>query len=803
MKFTLAWLKDHLDTTAPVREIVDTLTAIGLEVEGVVDRAADLAPFTVARVIEARPHPNADRLRVCTVDTGDGGNPVEVVCGAPNARTGMTAIYAPVGSTLPGTGLTLKAASIRGVASHGMLCSERELGLSDEHDGIVDLETDVPAGGPAAQALGLDDPMIEIAITPNRPDCLGVRGVARDLAAAGIGTLRPLATDPLPGRFPSPVPVDIRFDPDDTAACPCFVGRYIRGVRNGPSPRWLQQRLRAIGLRPISALVDMTNYITFDLARPLHVFDADTLSGGIHVRFARDGEAVAALNDRTYTLDPSVTVIADNDGALGLGGVIGGESSGCTADTVNVFIEAALFDPLRTAATGRRYAIESDARYRFERGVDPMFVVDGMEIATRMVLELCGGEPSELVVAGTLPAWHRAIPMRPSRVHHLAGIDLPEAETCRILQALGFAVERSNGDLRVSVPSWRGDVHGEADLVEEVARIRGFDAIPSVPLVNPSPVTRPVLTAVQRRERDVRRTLATRGMVEAVTWSFTGSDVAARFGAGTETPRLANPISSDLDVMRPGLLPNLALAAARNAARGFTDLALFEVGAIYPAASTGSQRAAVAGLRTGQTLPRHWRKDARGVDPFDVKADALAALGAAGAPVAGLQVTAGAADWYHPGRSGEIRLGPRTVLGQFGELHPAQVAALGLPAPAMAFEVFLDAVPPARGRKGYARAALRASDLPEVSRDFAFVVDAGIAAGDVVRAAASADRALITEVTVFDVFAGGSLGDGRKSVAISVRLTPTERTLTDAEIDGVASRIVDAVGKATGASLRG
>ena len=800
MKFTVSWLKEHLEIGASIEELVDTLTNIGLEVEEVVDRGSGLAPFTVAYVVEARPHPDADRLQVCTVDTGS--ETLDVVCGAPNARTGMKGVYAPVGMTIPGTGMKLKATKIRGVQSHGMLCSEREMGLSDEHESIIELPADAPLGEPFAGVMGLDDPMIEIAITPNRQDCLGVRGIARDLAAAGLGTLKPFPIDAVLGAFASPVGVDLRFDAGTNNACPMFVGRYIRGVKNGPSPRWLQDRLRAIGLRPISALVDMTNYVTFDLARPLHVFDADALSGGIHVRLARAGEPVAALDDKTYTLDPEVTVIADDGGALALGGVIGGEPSGCTEETTNVFIEAALFDPVRTAATGRRYGIESDARYRFERGVDPAFVADGMEVATRIVMDICGGEPSELVVAGAPPDWQREITLRPTRVHHLGGADVPEAEIQRILEALGFGVELANGDMKASVPPWRSDVHGEADLVEEVTRIFGFDSIPSVPMTNPSAVARAVLTTAQRRERDARRVLAGRGLVEVVTWSFTSSRLAGLFGGVAPNLTLANPISSDLDVMRPNLLANLISACARNIDRGEGEIALYEIGAVYEDVAPDAQRTVAAGLRHGRNLSRHWSGDGRGVDAFDAKADAISVLKAAGAPSAAMQTAAEAPDWYHPRRSGVLRLGPKTVLARFGELHPRLLHEFDIEGPLVAFEVFLDSLPEAKARKGYTRAKLDVSDLPAVNRDFAFVLDVNVPAGDVVRAAASADKNLITDVSVFDVFEDESLGEGQKSLAIAVRLQPTEQTLTDPEIEAVSDKIVAAVEKATGGRLR-
>ncbi len=799
MKFTIAWLKDHLETEASLETIVDTLTNIGLEVEDVSDRAAELASFTVARVVEARPHPDADRLRVCVVDTGS--ETVEVVCGAPNARTGMYGVFAPVGSVLPGSGDKLKAAKIRGVPSNGMLCSERELGLSDEHEGIIEL-MEAPLGEPFAAHAGLADPAIEIAITPNRQDCLGVGGVARDLAAAGIGRLRDRTPDPVAGAFESPLGVELEFDPETAAACPYFVGRYIRGVKNGPSPAWLQQRLKAIGLRPISALVDMTNYITFDRSRPLHVFDPDQVAGKIRVRLARAGEVVEALNDKSYTLDDQVTVIADDNGAHALGGVIGGVSTGCTEDTTNVFIEAALFDPVRTAATGRRYQIESDARYRFERGLDPAAVVEGIEAATLLVLELCGGEASELVIAGAEPAWRKNVTLRPERIKALGGIEISPEAIAEILESLGFGVTSEGDVFSVAVPSWRSDVDGEADLVEEVTRIYGYHRVPAVPLDTGGRVTHPALAPVQRRGPWATRALAARGLQEVVTWSFTAAAWLDLFGGVRDDLRLANPISSELDVMRPSLLPNLIVAAGRNVDRGAQDLGLFEVGPSWRDPTPEGQDRVAAGLRRGRSGARHWLEAPREVDAFDAKADAMAALQAAGAPVASLQVAGEAPPWYHPGRSGTLRLGPKSILAAFGEVHPRVLDRLGVKGPMVAFEANLSALPAPRAKASRTRPVLDSSDLPFVDRDFAFVVGADEPAGNLVRAARGADKALIVDVSVFDVFEGPALGADRKSIAIRVRLQPRKQTLTEAEIEATSQKIVAAVTKASGGELR-
>ncbi|HYM31299.1 MAG TPA: phenylalanine--tRNA ligase subunit beta [Candidatus Cybelea sp.] len=800
MKFTLRWLREHLDTNADTKTIAGTLTRLGLEVENLHDPAAALRSFTVAQVLSAEPHPNADKLRVCTVDVG--GEVLQVVCGAPNARAGMKGVFARTGSTIPGTGLHLKPAKIRGVESNGMLCSMREMGLSDEHEGIIDLPADAPIGKPFAEVLGLDDPVFEIKLTPNRQDCLGVRGIARDLAAAGLGTLKPLDAKAVPGGFKSPIGVRLDFTPQTASACPLFVGRHIRNVKNAPSPRWLQDRLRAIGLRPISTLVDITNLVTFDLDRPLHVFDADKVRGGIQARLARPGEKLHALDGKDYALDGEICVIADESGPLGLGGVMGGEASGVSETTRNVFIEAALFDPMRTAATGRRLGIQSDARYRFERGVDPAFVRPGMEVATRLVLELCGGEPSEVVVAGAEPDWRRSIQLRPSRVRDLGGLDLAEREQVRILEALGFAVKSDDDVLRVQVPSWRSDIHGEADLVEEVTRVYGYDAIPAVPLPRRPVVAKPAIDVGQRRVRAARRALAGRGLYEAVTPSFVSRAHAELFGGGADALVLSNPMSSDLDTMRPCILPSLIVAVGRNVAHGMNDVALFEVGPQYAGDRPGDQAAVAAGIRRGQSGPRHWSARPRDVDAFDAKGDAIGLLMALGFAVESAQLSDASPPWYHPGRSGVLRLGPKTLLAAFGELHPRVLAAMDVKGPLVGFEVYLDAMPIPKAKGTRARPPLAVSDLPSVERDFAFLVERQVSAEQITRAAKSADKELITEVRVFDVYEGAGVPEGRKSVAFSIRLEPKDRTLTEAEIDAVADKVVAAVVKASGGALR-
>lgn len=799
MKFPLSWLRRHLQTDASLAEITARLPMIGLEVDGVADRAAALAGFVVAAVIEAKPHPNADKLQICTVDTGR--EQLQVVCGAPNARAGMKGVFAPVGSVIPAGGITLKAAKIRGIDSAGMLLSEREMALSDEHTGIVELAADAIVGSPAAAALGLDDPVLDVAITPNRGDCLAVRGIARDLAAAGLGTLKPLDTTPVAGSFASEVGVRLDFPADAAAACPCFAGRLIRGVHNGESPEWLQRLLLAAGLRPISALVDITNFLTFDLCRPLHVFDAGKLAGGLHVRLARPGERLAALNGREYALTPAMTVVCDDAGPQALGGVIGGEPTACTGATTSVFVESALFDPVRTAGTGRALGIASDARYRFERGIDATSVTWGLEIATRLILEVCGGEPSDVIIAGALPAARPAIGFRPQRVQTLAGVEASAVECERTLSALGFAGSFAGEAWTVQPPPWRNDIAGEACLVEEVVRLLGYDRIPETPLPRSDDLPHPALTLRQRQRARARRALAARGLVEAVTYSFMAERAAAPFADGSPPLRLVNPISAELDVMRPSPLPNLIQAAGRNADRGQRDAALFEVGPQYAGDAPADQAIVAAIVRSGRSNLRHWAQKVRPVDAFDAKADALAVLDALGVRTEKLVVAPEAPSWYHPGRSAVLKQGAQ-LLARFGEIHPRVLRTLDVAGPVAAAEILLDALP-AKEASTSARPALLLPSLQPVERDFAFVIDRTVAAEAVLRAARAADRKLVTDAQVFDVFEGGALGEDRKSVAISVTLQPAGATLTDAEIDAIAARIIAQVTKATGATLRG
>ncbi len=793
MKFTLSWLKEHLDTAATVAEVAETLTRIGLEVEGIDDPSAKLAAFTIAEVLTAERHPQADKLQVLSVSTGD-GDPVQVVCGAPNARAGMKGVFGAVGTYVPGSDLTLKIAAIRGVESRGMMCSMRELELSDEHEGIIELPADAPVGARYADWTELADPVFDVAITPNRQDCMGVRGIARDLAAAGLGRLKPLAeayrmaTLDVPRSGSGP---DVRTE--DAAGCPAFYACAVTGVRNGPSHPWLQKRLKAIGQKPISALVDITNFIMFDLGRPLHVYDRATLSGGLVARKAHAGESVTALNGKTYALDETMTVIADDAQVHDIGGIMGGVHSGCSLATTDVLIECAYFDPETIALTGQRLMLTSDARSRFERGVDPAFLDDGLAVATHLVLELCGGVASEIVRSGQPPVVAKTVAYRPARVMGLAGIEVAEAEQAELLTRLGFGIARDTTDAwSISVPSWRRDVDGEADIVEEVVRLHGLDRVPSTPLPRPDGVARPTATPAQKLERRVRRALAVRGADEAVTWSFLPPALADIFGGAAWT--VANPISADMAAMRTSLLPGLLMAVKRNADRGQASARLFELGQRYLA---GAEHPTAALVLAGARSERDWRAGAaQSFDAYDAKAEALAVLAAAGAPVDRLSVAGPTNGWWHPGRAGRLVLG-KAVLADFGLIHPATLAALDLKGPVAAVELYLDALPPpAKRRAAYAPPALQA-----LTRDFAFVVDADLPADALVRAVTKADKSLITAVRVFDRYAGAGVPEGKISLALEVTLQPGERTLTDTEIDAVSKAIV-AAAAAIGATLR-
>jgi phenylalanyl-tRNA synthetase beta chain len=812
MKFTLSWLKEHLDTDAGAEEILDTLTRIGLEVEGVENPAQKLSPFRIAKILTAERHPQADKLQVLSVDTGAGA-PVQVVCGAPNARAGMLGVFGAPGAYVPGSDITLKVAAIRGVESRGMMCSVRELELGDEHDGIIALPEDAPVGTAYAEWAGLDDPVIDVSVTPNRQDCMGVRGIARDLAAAGLGRLKPLgqayasagareagsaAGDsgqrvelaPIAGKGAGP---DVRTE--DEAGCPAFFGRTVSGVTNGQAPEWMTRRLKAIGQKPISALVDITNFVSFDLGRPLHVYDLAKLSGGLVARKAKAGEQVQALNGKAYTLDETMTVIADDAQVHDIGGIMGGADSGVSESTTDVLIECAYFDPEHIARTGQKLNLTSDARQRFERGVDPAFLEDGITIATLLVQALCGGTASAVTRAGSAPTEPRVIAYDTGRAETLGGLAVAPERQKEILSSLGFGV--ADG-WQVTVPTWRRDVEGSADLVEEVIRIHGIDKVPVVPLPRAPGVARPTATAEQLAERRVRRSAAARGLNEAVTWSFVSEAEAAPFGGSAWT--LQNPISEDLKAMRPSLLPGLLAAARRNIARGADSVRLFEVGRRYLAEG---ERPTVGIVLAGSRAPRHWRTGkAQGFDAYDAKAEALALLAAAGAPVDNLQALGGAAGVYHPGRSARLSLGPKNALAEFGELHPATLKAFDLEgASVVAAEIFLDSIPQKRDGSGRMREAYAPPALQAVKRDFAFLVAAETAADTLLRAVRGADKQAIASVSLFDVFTGPGVPEGQKSLAIEVTLQPSEKSFTEEELKGISEKIVAAAGKA-GAALR-
>ena len=795
MKFTLSWLKAPLDTDADVQTIADKLTSIGLEVESIEDAGARLKDFVVGHVISAEKHPNADKLKLCSVDDGT-GKPIQVICGAPNAHTGMKAVFARPGTVIPVNGEALKVGTIRGLESRGMLCSSRELLLGEDHDGIIELSPDAVTGEPAAKALGLTDPVIDVNLTPNRGDAASVYGIARDLAASGLGRLREGDLAPVPGKFASPIKTELA--PGVEASAPMFAGRLIRGVKNGPSPQWLQDWLKAVGLRPISALVDVTNFLSLDRGRPLHVFDAAKLKGNLSARFATEGETLLALDGKTYTLDSRMVVIADDAGVQGIGGVMGGEDSSCTDATTDVFVESALFDPISVSRTGREIGILSDARYRFERGVDPEFVVPGLELATKIILDFCGGEPSEVVVAGAAPNWRRSIDFDPAYVAQLGGLEVPKPEAIAILERLGFRIE-DGAVLKVSPPSWRNDIEGKADLVEEVVRMHGLNNVPSAPMERYSAVAKPTLTPAQRRTRAVRRALATRGFNETISFSFIPRAHAKLFGGGDDARQVANPIAADLDALRPSVLPSLLAAARRNAARGFDDLMLFEIGAQFDSGMPGAQATIAAGIRMGEGV-RSWTKFGHAADVFDAKADMLSVLEVAMGAAMTAPVKSGAPAWYHPGRSGTLALGPK-ALAYFGEIHPKVLAELDIKGPVAAFEVILDAIPESKA-KGKARGTFTPSPYQAIARDFAFVVDAKVTAEEVLRSAKSVDRALIETAAIFDVYEGKGVPEGKKSIAITVRIQPKDRTLTEPEIEALVQKIVAAVAKATGAVLR-
>jgi|TARA_B110000495_G_C23042518_1_gene626480 phenylalanyl-tRNA synthetase beta chain len=796
MKFTLSWLKTYLDTDVDLFTISETLTAIGLEVEEVIDPTEGLKPFVIAKIEKTEQHPNADKLRVCTVNNGN--EIIQVVCGAPNAKAGLIGAFAPSGCTIPTNGLKLKPSNIRGVDSNGMMCSERELGLGDDHDGIIELPSDAPIGASFADYANLNDPTIEIAITPNHQDALGVYGIARDLAAAGIGTLIKPDISKISGNFKSPITINI----EDKNACPVFAGRYIRGVKNGPSPEWMQRRLISLGMKPISALVDITNFMTHDYGRPLHVFDADNIAGNLKVRLSKSGEKLLALDEKEYVFDDQVCVISDNKAINSIGGVMGGAGSGTYDETKNVFLECAWFDPIGTAMTGRKLGIESDARYRFERGVDPSTVLDGIEIATRLILDMCGGQPSEVEVSGKVPVISKTIIMRPERVKELGGINISKAEVIDILKRLGFKVTDNDKTLEVTSPSWRCDIDREPDLVEEVLRIYGYNKIVGEPLPASSRDIVAGLSPMQKRIRMAKRRAAVCGLREVITWSFISSSQAMLFADPKPELILDNPVSSDLNAMRPNLLPNLITAAGRNSDRGIKSVALFEAGNQFYSDKIDGQNFVIAGIRRGQKNERHWQKNSEDINVYDAKADAISILNAIGVKADNAQVVAEAPAWYHPGRSGVIRLGPKNIMAYFGEIHPNILKKLDVKGPLVGFEIMLGNIPLPRSKVGNSRGPLKSSDFQSVERDFAFVVSKDLAAEQLVKVISSVDKKLIDSVNVFDVYEGAGIDDGKKSIAVNVRLQPFNKTMTDDEIEEFRQDVISIVIKKTGGTLR-
>ena len=804
MKFSLGWLREHIEIDGDLLEITDRLTMIGLEVESVTDLKEILEDFVVGHVVSTQPHPNADRLRLCDVDIGSGM--YQVVCGAPNARSGIKAVFAPIGARIPGDDFVLQPREIRGVTGQGMLCSEKELGVGDDHSVIIELDTELKPGDSFAAAVGLDDPVIEIAITPNRGDCLGVEGVARDLAASGLGKIITPRVAATPGKFESTIGVTFDFVPGAADACPYLVGRLIKGIKNGPSPTWLQRRLRAIGLRPISMVVDVTNFVTFDRCRPLHAFDVDKVQGDIHVRLARSGETIEALDDQTYELTEDMTVICDDLGPIAIAGIIGGIRTSCTEDTSNVFLESALFSATRTAATGRRLAVESDARYRFERGIDPESVISGSEMATKLLIELGGGEPSTTIIVGTKPGKEEEISFRPQRVTDLGGLVISAAECRGILERLGFLCKEGEELFQVLRPSWRHDIDGEADLGEEILLIKGYQSIPPVSIDRDS-LPRPALSLVQRRIRSAGRVLAARGLNECVTWSFVSQLQAEKFGGGQAELKLSNPITEDLGNLRPSLLPNLLTAVSRNTAKGHANLGLFEIGPRFLGDQEGDQQIVAALVRSGEISGRHWLVQSRDADVFDIKADCFALLEYFGFSMERVSLSTDTPVWYHPGRSGQIKLGPKTVLASFGEVHPGILSGLGIEGRVVGAEVILTNLPTPKPRKSRARPVLSSADLPTVERDFAFLVGEEVPVGDLLQAVRSlsgkdSTRSIFSGVNLFDVYSGKGIETGSKSVALGVTISPKEETLTEKDIRRISDSIIEKVEKITGGKLR-
>lgn len=792
MKFTLNWLKEFLETEATLEEISEVLTAIGLEVEEIVDRSKELSSFRVAQIIEAKPHPDADKLQICRVNTGE--EEIQIVCGAPNARAGINVALAPVGSVIPTNGMKIKASKIRGVESYGMLCSAAELGLGEDHSGIIEMPADNDnLAKNYADIAGLSDPMIEIAITPNRGDCLGVYGIARDLAAAGLGKLKDLEVPEIIEIGKSKISVDIA----EKEICPQFIGRYFSNVKNGESPTWLKQRLEAIGLRPISKLVDITNYTAFTFGRPLHVYDVSKLSGDLVVRKATENEKITALDEKQYKLDSSITVIADGDKPQAIAGVIGGLESGCDDNTTEVFLEVALFDDVEVAAMGRKLDIITDSRYRFERKVDPEFLDNAAAIASKMILDLCGGEASALVKSGDKQKWQRSIDFDWHYTEKLAGIAIDKDSSIKILKSLGFSIDGN----KVGIPSWRPDVEGQADLVEEIVRIYGYDKVPTFSLPQNDFIQKKLLNDKQVKSGNIRKRLASRGMNEAVTWSFMKSDKASLFGGDNKKLILKNPISSEMDMMRPSILPNLLDVVLRNQARGRKSISLFELGLVFKDSTPKGQLPCIAGIRAGEAEAKTIYGKGRLFDLFDVKADALDGLAALGAPVDNLRVIRDVPEYYHPGRAGALCLG-KNVLAYFGELHPFINKSFDVDSTVVGFEIFSDKLPQAKKKKTTAKAKFEVSDYQASIRDFAFIVDEVKEVDDILRAAKMADKELIESAELFDIYQGKGVEEGKKSIALSVRIQPKNKTLNDDELEAVSNKVIAAVAK-QGGVLRG
>lgn len=797
MKFPVSWLKDYLASNASLDETLGYMLKAGLEVEEVSNPAEALKAFTVCKVKAAEQHPDADKLRVCTVDTIDGEK--QIVCGAPNARAGMTAIYAPLGAYIPGLDFELdkKARKIRGVESYGMMCSTKELNAGEDHDGIADLDASIPLGTPAAEALGLNDPVIDFEVTPNRPDWLGVKGIARDLAAAGAGEFIDDPVRKVSGSYDCPIKIEL----DNPDACPVFAGALIRGVKNGPSPAWLQARLAAVGITPKSLLVDVTNYISIDRARPLHVYDAAKLRGPIRARLGKDSEHCHALDGKTYQINSEMCVIADDSGVIGLGGVMGGESTAVSDTTTDVFIESAWFDPLRTARTGRTTGIISDARYRFERGVDPASCIEGVHLALRLITEYGGGAASTVTVAGEAPRRVEPVEFFKRDVARLTGLDIKPAAMKKTIKSLGFTIEDTGETWLLKVPSWRFDIEQSADLVEEIARLEGFDALPTASLPPLKGANRVVTTPIQDRIRTARRTLASRGFLESVTWSFMPKHHAEMFGGGAAALTVANPVASDLNQMRPSILANLAVAAQRGADHGERDLRLFEAGPIYLGDGPKDQRSVVAAL-VRPVKGRHW-SGADAYDAYTAKADLDAVLNAIGQPPARFQIGEPRQPHWHPGQSGSVKLGPKVTVAHFGALHPRVLKTMKVEGPVFGFELNLNALPQMKAKTTKTKPVFEKADLTPVRRDFAFVVSKDTAAAIIVKAAQGADKALVSAVDVFDVYQGQGIEPDQKSIAIEVTLQPRGETLKDQDIEAISQKITAAVAKATGGVLRG